>query len=68
MEVTGQMLKDTWLKDPSYLSHALAESLRSLGHEITDLEVQRITQDMIDGKEANTPTELIIHNWLNNGM
>ncbi len=68
MEVTGEMLKDTWHKDPSYLSHILAESLRSLGHKITDSEVQRITQNMIDGKEANTVAELIIHNWLNNGM
>jgi len=70
MEITGQMLKDAFKKDPSKLCHVLAESIRGFGYpDITDKEVQDIAQDIVNNKPVDIdPVVLIIHDWFTNGM
>jgi hypothetical protein len=70
MEVTGQMLKDAYMINPSKLSHALADSIRDFGYpDITDIEIQRICREVIDGKASvSNPISILLNDWFENGM
>lgn len=69
MEITGQTLKDAFKKDPAKLSHVLAEAIRDFGYPVTDVEIQAICQQVIEGKASDSdPVAMMINNWLTNGM
>lgn len=69
MEITGQMLKDAFKKNPAKLSHVLGESIREFGYpDVTDAEVQEICRQVIDGKSSDDVVFMLINNWFINGM
>lgn len=70
MSITGQQLQDKFKSDPMRTSHALAETLREFGYpNLTDKEVQDITQRLVDGETMNTNiVAMFINGWLINGI
>jgi hypothetical protein len=69
MEITGQMLKDAFRKNPAKLSHVLGEEIRELGAiHLNDNDVQVIIQDILNGKDNGSPASQIIKDWFTNGM
>jgi hypothetical protein len=70
MEITGQMLRDAFKKNPSKLCHVLGEAIRGFGYpDITDKEVLEITRQAVNGNVRETdPVYLLINDWFTNGM
>ncbi len=69
MEITGQMLKDAFTKNPGKLSHVLGEALRELGAtHLNDMDIKAIIQDVLNGKDNNSPASQIINDWFTNEM
>jgi hypothetical protein len=69
MEITGQMLKDAFKKNPLKLSHVLGEAISELGAtHLSDNDVQVIIQDVLNGKDNGSPASQIIKDWFTNGM